>query len=158
MTLIAIDPGYERMGVAVLSRGANNKHTLLLSDCWKTSTRLPFHERLRDLGTRLEALITETKPAAIALEKLYFETNQKTAMHIAEVRGMLMYIATRSDLVLYEYTPLEIKVAVAGYGKAGKRDVMKMIPLLITMTGAPKHDDEYDAIAVGLTCFAREKF
>ncbi len=154
MCIVAIDPGYERMGVAVLSRGEGNKHVLLFSDCWKTSPQIPFPERLHELGTRLEALVKKHKPQALALEKLYFETNQKTAMHVAEVRGMLMYIATRSSLRLYEYTPLQIKVAVTGYGKANKRELTKMIPLLIDLQTTPKHDDEYDAIAVGLTCLA----
>ena len=157
MKILAIDPGYERMGVALLEWGDAGKHALLFSDCWKTSPALPFHVRLSDLGARLLKVIDIEKPQGIALEKLYFETNQKTAMHVAEVRGMLLYIAGANDLRLFEYTPLQIKVAVGGHGRASKAEVMKMIPLLIRLSHTPKHDDEYDAIAVGLTCFASER-
>ena len=82
MRIIAIDPGYERMGVAVLDRERGGKHVLIMSDCWKTSAKIPFHKRLLELGNRLEKLILEHKPEAIAIEKLYFETNQKTAMNV----------------------------------------------------------------------------
>ena len=146
------------MGVAVLDRERGGKHVLIMSDCWKTSAKIPFHKRLLELGNRLEKLILEHKPEAIAIEKLYFETNQKTAMNVAEIRGMLIYVAGRAGLLIFEYTPMEIKVAVAGYGKATKRDIAKMIPLLISMQKTPKHDDEYDAIAVGLTHLARGGF
>jgi crossover junction endodeoxyribonuclease RuvC len=169
MNLLSIDPGYERMGVAVLQKGTNNKHRLIYSDCWKTSAKLPFNERLLILGEKLELTIKEHVPSVFAVEKLFFETNQKTAMNVAEVRGMLLYIAGKYKLTIFEYTPLQIKVAVAGHGKASKNEVMKMTSLLVDLPKKAKspprrdparagQDDEYDAIAVGLTCLAIERF
>lgn len=153
MRILAIDPGYERMGVAVLERMAS-KEQVLYSTCLETSRTLTFSERLHSLGQEVERLIKKWKPAAVAIEKLYFTTNQKTGIQIAEVRGMLLYITRDHDLTLYEYTPLEVKVAIAGYGKADKKQVTTMVRALTKLNTEPKHDDEYDAIAIGLTCFA----
>ena len=84
-------------------------------------------------------------------EKLFFNTNQKTAMHVAEVRGVLIQIGMDYKLIVAEYTPLQIKSAVGGSGRALKEDVMRMIPLLIALPQKKRLDDEYDAIAVGIT-------
>ncbi len=90
--VLAFDPGYERLGVAVVEK-IRNKDNLIYSDCIRTKALLPFPERLKILGEAAEKLITKFKPASIALEEIYFEKNAKTAMQIAEVRGMLTYIA-----------------------------------------------------------------
>lgn len=157
MRVLAIDPGYERMGVALLERGAANKEILLYSDCVKTSAALPFHERLKILGKEIERLINEYQPDICAIETLYFTNNQKTAMRVAEVRGMIAYVGISHALPVHEYTPLEVKSAVAGDGKGDKRQVIAMVSRLIHIAKTIRHDDEYDAIAIGLTCLARER-
>ena len=159
MTILSIDPGYERVGIAVLekvSAGTGNEQ-LIYSNCFKTEKGLPFLERLELVGKEVERVIKKHKPNAFAIEKLFFNTNQKTATMVSEVRGALIYIALKNKLKVFEYTPLQIKVAVCGDGHGDKKQVISMIKHLIKIEREIRHDDEYDAIAVGLTCFASEK-
>jgi len=156
MKILAIDPGFERVGIAVLEKKPKQKDIVVYSACFKTSAKIPFHERLTAIGTEIEKIIKKHKPIALAIEKLYFTTNQKTVMGVAEARGVIIYSASRNGLHIFEYTPPQIKVAVTGYGKASKDMVMSMIPKLITMGTLSNSDDELDAIAIGITCFACE--
>jgi len=158
MRIIAIDPGYERLGIAVIEKNPKQKETLLYSDCFKTDKDTPHHERLGLIGDEIERIILEYKPQVLALENLFFSTNAKTAITVAEARGVILYEAAKHGLHVYEYGPGEIKVAVTGYGKSDKEQIIAMIPRLIKVEKNIKHDDEYDAIAVGLTCLAIEKF
>lgn len=158
MRLLAIDPGFERLGIAIIDKKRHEKEMLVYSACFKTKSTLPFHTRLSQIGEELERIIKEYKPKALAIEKLYFTTNQKTAMGVSEARGVVVYCASHNNLDIYEYTPPEIKIAVTGYGKADKSMVINMVPKLIHMDKKTNSDDELDAIAIGLTCFAREKF
>jgi len=153
MRIISIDPGYERIGIAVLEK-INGKEILLFSECLKTKASLSFFERLLLLGGEVERVIDEYGPKALAIENLFIETNQKTAMRVAEARGAILYQAKRSGLEIYEYTPLQIKVATTGYGKATKIQVMTMVKKLVKGAENIKQDDEMDAIAIGLTHFA----
>jgi len=157
MKILAIDPGFERVGIAVIEKTFLNKDLLLFSECFKTSAKIPFPERLKEIGMRLEVVIKKYKPERLAIEKLYFTTNQKTVMGVSEARGTMIYIAAKNNLSVYEYTPPQIKVAVTGYGKASKDMVMSMVPKLIEIKKEIKSDDELDAIAIGLTCLACEK-
>lgn len=158
MRLLSIDPGFERIGIALIEKLPKKKDTLLYSECFKTSAKIPFHERLTAIGTRLETIIHTYKPTALAIEKLYFTTNQKTVMGVSEARGVIIYTASRNGLDIFEYTPPQIKVAVTGYGKADKNMVMSMVPKLIVMEKITTSDDELDAIAIGLTCLACVRF
>jgi crossover junction endodeoxyribonuclease RuvC len=158
MRLIAIDPGYERLGVAVIEKAARGKETLVYSTCFQTDKALPHAERLRLVGDELERVITEYAPEALCLETLFFSKNQTTAIKVAEVRGVILFLAARHGLPVYEYNPMEIKTAVTGYGKSDKTAVTAMVPKLVKIDKQIRFDDEYDAIAVGLTCFATERF
>ena len=158
MKVLAIDPGVERVGIAVVEKIGGAKETLIYSDCFKTSSKLPHPERLTLIGTEIARIIKEYKPQALAIEKLYFETNVTTAMAVSEARGVILYEAARCGMPIFEYTPLEIKVAVTGYGKSDKKAVMYMVPKLIKLPDQKMIDDEMDAIAIALTCFAHEKF
>ncbi|HVV15201.1 MAG TPA: crossover junction endodeoxyribonuclease RuvC [Candidatus Paceibacterota bacterium] len=153
LRVLAFDPGYERLGVAVVER-RGGKDILLHSECVRTSAKLPFPERLALLGDAAQKLITEWKPSALALEEVYFEKNAKTAIHVAQVMGMLNYIAASRRLVVYQYTPLEVKVAITGYGRGDKTAVAAMVPRLVKLPARKRLDDELDAIAIGLTCAA----
>lgn len=154
MILLAIDPGYERLGVAILQKEKGKKETVLFSDCVRTSAKLLFEERLVELGLKVEELIEIYKPEALSIENLFISNNQKTAMRVAEVRGVLIYIAKKNSLTVSEYTPLQVKSSVTGDGKSSKDQVIKMVKLL-TKTNKPNMlDDEYDAIAIGLAFFA----
>jgi crossover junction endodeoxyribonuclease RuvC len=157
MKVLAIDPGFERVGIAIIEKTHLQKDKLVYSTCFKTSTKIPFHERLRNIGIEIEKVIKKYKPEVLAIEKLYFTTNQKTAMGVAEARGAILYIASKNNLTICEYTPPQIKLAVTGYGKATKEMIMSMVPKLIEVDKGIDSDDELDAIAIGLTCLACEK-
>jgi len=157
MKILSIDPGFERVG-AVIESESNKKNTLLYSDCFKTSAKIPFHERLTLIGDEIERLIKKYKPQALAIEKLYFTNNQKTVMGVSEARGVIIYSASRNGLNIFEYTPPQIKIAVTGYGRADKKMVINMVFRLIKIEKPTSSDDELDAIAIGLTCLAHEKF
>lgn len=157
MRILALDPGYERLGIALIER-LDRKEKLLYSDCFKTSASLSFPERLHLIGSELEKLFKKYEPNVLAIEKLYFNSNQKTAMAVSQVRGASIYLAKRYEMDVFEYTPGQIKNAITGYGKSDKKQVMLMVPKLITIEKEIAYDDEFDAIAVGLTCFASERF
>lgn len=153
MRVLAFDPGYERLGAAVIER-QGSKEKLLHSECVRTNAVLSFPERLRELGARAEALIKEWRPEAVALEEVFFEKNAKTAMQVAEVRGVLAYIAAQNNLTVHHYTPSEVKVAVTGHGGSDKRAVSLMVSKIVALPPGKRLDDELDAIAVGITCLA----
>ena len=153
MKVLAIDPGYGRCGMAVVEK-ANGKERLLYSICVETSAKTAFGERLARVAGECTRLIKKHEPDAIALEKLYFAKNQKTAMRVAEVRGALIGTAARFGIRVFEYTPSQVKSAVAGWGGADKRAVASMLHALITIEEEIALDDEYDAIAIGVTHLA----
>jgi len=156
MKVIAIDPGYERMGVAILEK-TSKEEVLVYSNCFKTSSKIPQEERLKLIGQEIENLIKKYKPEAMAIETLFFKNNQKTAMHVSEARGVMLYVASVSGLSVMEFSPMAIKIAVTGYGNSDKDQVTSMVEKLIKIKTNIKYDDEYDAIAVGLTYFASVK-
>lgn len=156
MKVLAIDPGFGRCGVAVLE-GTGTKANILYSTCIETSAKLPFGERLLIIANELIALIATHEPTVLAIEELYFSNNQKTVFQVAEARGMILYLAYANHLRVVEYNPLSIKIALTGYGRASKEQVTKMVEKLIIVEKTPKTDDEYDAIAVGLTALAHER-
>lgn len=157
MRILGIDPGYERLGVAVVEK-INNKEVVLHSECFKTSASLSFNERLLLLGNKIESICEEYKPDTLSIETLFFTTNQKTAMHVAEARGVILYIASKKNMRIFEATPLQIKIATTGYGKADKKEVMKMVKMLVKIDKDKTSDDELDAIAIALTGFAHLRF
>ena len=157
MRILAFDPGYERLGVAVLEK-QNGKEVLLHSECVRTSAKLSFPERLKELGAAAEQLIEEWAPAAVALEQVFFEKNAKTAMQVAEVRGALTYIVAKHGIEVLQYAPAAVKVAVTGYGKSDKAAVALMVGKLVSLPVRKRLDDELDAIAVGLTCLASHRY
>ncbi len=157
MKILAIDPGVERVGIAVLEKIGGVREALVYSDCFKTSAKLPHHERLVLIGDEISRVIKKYKPSCLAIEKLYFENNQKTVMSVAEARGVVVYECAQNELGIFEYTPMQIKLAVAGHGRASKNDVHNMVEKLIDLGFKKMIDDEVDAVAIGLTAVAIEK-
>lgn len=154
--VIGIDPGYARLGVAIVEKH-DGQDKLLFSTCLITDKEINFNIRLKNIGAEFESIIKTWQPQILALEKVFWGNNQKTASQISEVRGVLLYLATKNNLNIFEYTPMEIKLTIAGYGKASKNQVIKMTEMLSGLKDKKEHDDEYDAIATGFTCLAREK-
>ena len=156
MRVLAIDPGFGRCGVAVVEK-INGKETLLFSECIETSSKQSFPERLGEVVSRCTKALEAYAPDAFALERLYFTNNQKTAMQVAEVRGALIVLAAQHGLAVSEYTPGQVKSAVAGSGNADKKQIAKMVHVLMKIEKSIAHDDEYDALAIGLTHLAHAR-
>ncbi|MCK5060184.1 MAG: crossover junction endodeoxyribonuclease RuvC [Candidatus Pacebacteria bacterium] len=154
--VLSIDPGYGRMGVAVLQK-EGGKEILLYSTCLEASPSLDHSKRLTYMGENLRKLFSEWKPDECALETLFFSKNSKTAMQVAESRGVVLYEAGRHKIPVYEYAPNAVKIAVTGYGRSGKKGVMSMIEKILTVGKKIEQDDEYDAIAVGLAHLSSRK-
>ena len=157
MRVLGIDPGFERVGVAVIEKNDSSKENLLYSNCFKTDSKLPFPERLLLIGQEIERVIKKNKLDALSIETLLFNTNQKTALMVSEARGIFIYEAKKNNLEVYEYTPLQIKNAITGYGRASKNQVDLMVRQLISIPKTTKQDDEIDAIAIALTGLASYK-
>jgi crossover junction endodeoxyribonuclease RuvC len=158
MRILAIDPGYERLGIAVIEKEKGGKEKYVFSECFKTSKDLAHADRLSALTREIEIVIRKFQPKALAIEKLFLATNHKTAMMVSEARGAILSSAAEAGLKAYEYSPPEVKLAVCGNGSADKKAIIKMVPLLIAIPRSVKIDDEFDAIAIGLTFFAIERF
>ncbi len=155
--IISIDPGYERLGVCVLKKNfITNKIEILHSECFKTSKNNDFKDRVLEIGLYIEDIIKKYKTEELAIENLFMNTNQKTALKVSEVKGVLIYVCKKNNMNVFEYTPLQIKSAITGSGRSDKIAVQKMLFLLLPELKhkTKKIDDEYDAIACGLTHFA----
>jgi len=154
MKVLGIDPGYGRCGVAVVEKNNGGKEVLLYSDCIETSASDDFSVRLSAVAQECARLMGEHAPEVLAIERLYFTNNQKTAMQVAEVRGALLNTAARFGIAVSEYTPGQVKAAVAGHGGADKKQIASMLHMLLSIDKKIRHDDEYDAIAIALTGLA----
>lgn len=154
MIIIAIDPGYDRLGVAVLEKPKNTTEKILYSECIQTKSHDDFNIRLAIIGKKIRDIIEKYKPEYMAIEGLFFSKNTKTALKVSESRGVVIFQASDKNIPVYEFTPNQIKVAVTGYGKATKKDMYMMTQRLINVGDKKMMDDEIDAIAIGLTFFA----
>jgi crossover junction endodeoxyribonuclease RuvC len=161
MRILGIDPGFERLGIAALEKLPGRRETVLFSECFKTSAALQFAERLGLIGEEVRKVIKKYKPEVLAIETLFLSTNQKTAMRVAEARGVVLYEAARAGLRIFEATPPQIKIATTGYGRSDKAQMIKMVKILVKIDEAKtrlrngqESDDELDAIAIALTAFA----
>lgn len=154
MRVLAIDPGFDRLGLAVLEN-TTSKDTLVYSECAVTDKGQPFPLRLLALGSVVESLLMKYQPDTMAIETLFFNKNVKTAIHVAEARGMLLYTCQKFGCTIYEFSPQEIKIATTGYGMSDKTAVIAMVKRLIPEVPKTALDDEYDAIAIGITCLAQ---
>ncbi len=153
MKVLAIDPGYDRLGIAVLSSVAG-KTELVYSDCIVTDRSLSLPERLFQVGDAIATLLATHDPDTVAIETLFFNKNVKTAIGVAQSRGIIIYLAQRAHCVVHEFGPQQIKVAVTGHGGSDKTAVIAMTKRLVANCPLTALDDEYDAIAVGITCLA----
>ncbi len=151
--VLGVDPGYERMGLAIIERGKTIDR-LVVSLCARTPKDLPLPTRIGMLAEETRALIAKYTPDTIAFERIFWNQSTTTALGVAEVRGMLSTLAQEFRLAVFEYSPQQIKVAITGYGASDKRAVSLMLPRLLEMPERKRLDDELDAIAIGLTCLA----
>jgi crossover junction endodeoxyribonuclease RuvC len=157
MRILGIDPGFDRIGVAIVEK-ENGSETLVYSTCIITNRADAFVDRLAALARELRAIIAEYHPEICAIETLLFAANKKTAMQVSEARGAILLVAREAGLNILEYSPLQIKTAITGYGKAEKTQVDMMVRQLVTVPEGKRMDDEMDAIAVGLTGLTSIRF
>lgn len=155
--IAGIDPGYEKCGISIIDK-KNGKDFFVDSSCIETSRKQTHAERLQIVGDTFLEWCKKYKPTHIAIETVFFEKNQKTAMKVAEVRGILIYLAQKESIIITEFTPLQVKSAITGHGGGSKKDIIGMIPKLIKVSKDIKQDDEYDAIALAITCSATLRF
>ncbi len=153
MKVLAIDPGYDRIGMAVIENNPAGE-VLLFSSCFETNKTEDLNERIYALGSEVEKVLEQYNPNAVAIETLFFNKNIKTGIGVAEARGAIIFIAKNFGCTVYEFGPQEIKIAITGYGKSDKNAVIMMVKRLIKNVPENALDDEYDAIAVGITCLA----
>lgn len=149
MRILGIDPGYATVGYGVID---TEKNRLSFVDCGAIETRAGerIEKRLTQIADALAGLIARYKPDCVSMEELFFYSNQTTGINVAQARGVLLYTCERHALPIFEYTPMQVKSAVVGYGKAEKRQVMEMTKTLLKLPGVPRPDDAADALAVAI--------
>ncbi|MFY9228095.1 MAG: crossover junction endodeoxyribonuclease RuvC [Candidatus Microsaccharimonas sp.] len=150
MRIIGIDPGTGILGFGVIDV-SGSKLTLVEAGVIRTPPHTPHAERLEEIFDGLTEIIESTKPQAFSIEKLFFTKNVTTAMSVAEARGVAMLVARKAGLPIAEYTPLQIKQTLTGYGKADKKQVQEMVRIQLGLKEVPKPDDCADALAAAIT-------
>ncbi len=153
MVILGIDPGFAIVGFGVV-RSEQGRQGMIQCGAITTPAGQPLPARLLQISNDMEELLTAFKPDAMAVEELFFSNNVTTGIGVAQARGVILLAAERQGVPIFEYSPSEVKLAVAGYGKAEKRQVMDMTKRLLNLRAVPKPDDAADAVAVAL-CHAR---
>lgn len=150
MVILGIDPGIGRTGWGVVEV-QSSKFKVLSYGCFETQPKSPMDERLALLFGHMEKIIAEHKPDSMAVEELFFNTNTTTALTVGHARGVIILSAALKKIPTFSYTPLQVKMAVTGYGRAEKNQVGDMIKLILHLKSIPKPDDTADALAVAIT-------
>ncbi len=155
MIILGIDPGTACTGYGIVDYRWD-EFKLKRYGCIRTKASLPTHQRLREIYARLVEIIEENQPDELVLEQLFFSENAQTAMAVGQVRGIALLAAANCNLRTFEYTPLQIKQAVAGYGRARKEQIQYMVKTILGLAETPKPDDAADALALAI-CHAHCK-
>lgn len=149
MVILGIDPGFAIVGWGVLEC-VNGKFRVMGYGSIQTKAGLATEDRINQIFDGLNTIIEKYKPDAMAIEELFWNTNQKTGITVAEARGVLLLAAYRKGLQIFEYTPLQVKQAVVGYGRAEKKQVIMMVTSILKLPKPPKPDDTADALALAI--------
>lgn len=149
MRIVGIDPGYAIVGYGAVDFAGNNFKTVAYGAV-TTPAKMPFDQRLLAIDKELTEFYARVRPDAVAVEKLFFNSNQKTAIDVAQARGVIVVAAVRAGIPVFEYTPLQVKMAVVGYGRAEKKQVMEMTRIILGLDQVPKPDDTADALAIAI--------
>ena len=149
MIILGIDPGYAITGFGVIDYEGNH-FKLIDAGAIETKAGVPFPIRLEKIYDDMMLLIEKYRPDAISIEELFFNTNTTTAIGVAQGRGAVLIAAAKTSTPIYEYTPLQVKQAVVGYGRAEKKQVQMMVQRILNLTKIPKLDDTTDAMALAM--------
>lgn len=149
MVILGIDPGYAIVGWGVLEY-AWNKFKVVDFGAVLTQAKTPFPLRLQQIYTELGQILQKYKPEAVSMEKLFYNNNAKTVIDVAQARGVITLAVQQAGVPLYEYTPLQLKQSVVGYGRAEKKQVQEMTRIILGLDKVPKPDDTADALAIAI--------
>ena len=149
MVILGIDPGYAIVGYGFI-RYENNRYQILDFGAITTPAGMDFPQRLKEIYEDLSLLCGKYKPEVMSIEKLFFNTNKKTAVDVAQARGVILLAAKMNEVEIREYTPLQVKQSVVGYGRKEKKQVQEMTKKLLGLSAVPKPDDTADALALAL--------
>lgn len=158
MTILGIDPGIAITGYGIIKQTGNNQLSMIEYGCIRTSKKDEHADRLLKIYTDLRKIIKKHKLDTIAIENIYFAKNVKTAMKVSEARGVVALASCQSRAQIFEFTPLQVKQSLTGYGRATKVQVQKMVKLILKLENIPKPDDAADALAVAITCVQTKKY
>jgi crossover junction endodeoxyribonuclease RuvC len=147
--VLGIDCGTERTGYGVIESDGR-RHSMIAAGCIRTSTRDPFERRLRSIAEALRGLMAEFRPDSAAVEEVFFAVNAKSALKLSHVRGVALLMVAEADVTLAEYSPLEIKMSVVGYGRAEKAQVQQMVASLLRLAEPVRSLDASDALAIAI--------
>lgn len=150
MVILGVDPGTARLGWGIV-KDKNSRQTVGAYGCLETVKTKPDAQRLEELFNNFSQLLEKFKPDAVAVEDLFFFKNQKTVIQIGQARGVILLAAQKLSLPIFSYSPLQVKMAVTGYGRADKNQVQQMTKAILKLASIPKPDDAADALAVALT-------
>ena len=157
MRILGIDPGFAITGYSIIDY-IGNKFSLITSGAITTKAGVSFPLRLEKIYRDLNEIINEYKPEAMSIEELFFNNNAKTAINVAQARGVILVTARINNIPTYEYTPLQVKQAVVGYGRADKIQVQRMVKMILNAEKLPKLDDITDSMAIGICHAHSAKF
>ncbi len=149
MVIFGIDPGYAIVGCGIV-RYERNNFNLMGYGAVTTYKDMPFNERLTKIYDDISELLEKFKPDAVSIERLYFNTNQKTAIDVAQARGVIVLAVEKAGIPIFEYTPLQVKQSIVGYGRAEKQQVQEMTRMFLHLDKIPKPDDAADALALAI--------
>ncbi|MBP9732157.1 MAG: crossover junction endodeoxyribonuclease RuvC [Candidatus Magasanikbacteria bacterium] len=154
--ILGIDPGFGRVGFGIIDC-VGDRYTLVEYGCIETDTKRTFVERLVDISDELIKIIRTHKPNCAAVEELFFYKNVTTAIKVGQARGVILLTLTKAHLAVHEYTPLEVKQSITGYGRADKTQLESMVKVILGIKKKITPDDAADALAIALTCAASRK-
>lgn len=153
MIILGIDPGTATTGYGVIKKDGQ-KITVIDHGCILTPAKTPLPDRLEDISNQLVKIIEKYNPDQAAVEELFFAANSKTAIAVGQARGVILLELRKAGLSVFEYTPLEVKMALTGYGRADKNQIQQMVKALLFLKEIPKPDDAADALAIAM-CHAQ---
>ncbi len=149
MRILGIDPGIAIVGYGVVDK-INNSYKPVIFDAILTKAHTPLEERIQIIYNKMVEIIDEYKPEAISVEELFFNNNAKTAFAVGQARGVILLAAVQKNVPIYEYTPLQVKQALTGYGRADKNQIQQMMKSMLGLSAVPKPDDVADALAIAV--------
>lgn len=149
MIILGIDPGYAIVGWGVIEY-TSNRFTVIDYGAVTTEAGTPFNDRLKAVYDGIDSIMKRYSPEALSIEKLFYNTNAKTVIDVAQARGVINLAAVQNNIPIFEYTPLQVKQSVVGYGRAEKKQVQEMTRVILKLAKIPKPDDTADALAMAI--------